>query len=58
MIISLYVESRKIVQVNLFANQKERHRCRQQTYGYQGGKGGMNQEIRTDTHALPISYIK
>ena len=24
--------------VNIFAKQKERHRCREQTYGYQGGK--------------------
>ena len=25
--------------MSLFANQKYRHRCRKQIYGYQGGKG-------------------
>ena len=34
----MYVEPRKIVQMNLFAGQKMRHRCREQTYGHQGGK--------------------
>ena len=27
-----------MVQMNLFAGQKLRHRCREQTYGHQGGK--------------------
>ena len=27
-----------MVQVNWFAGQKLRHRCREQTYGHQGGK--------------------
>ena len=27
-----------MVQVNQFARQKQRHRCREQTYGHQGGK--------------------
>ena len=27
-----------MVQVNRFAGQKLRHRCRQQTYGHQAGK--------------------
>ena len=31
----LYVESRKMVQMNLFVKHKKRHRCREQTYGYQ-----------------------
>ena len=26
--------------MNLFSKQKQNHRCRKQTYGYQGGKGG------------------
>ena len=26
--------------MNLFPKQKLSHRCRKQTYGYQGGKGG------------------
>ena len=34
----MYVEPRKMVQMNRFAGQKLRHRCREQTYGYQGGK--------------------
>ena len=29
---------RKMVQMNLFVGQKLRHRCREQTYGHQGGK--------------------
>ena len=27
-----------MVQMNRFAGQKLRHRCREQTYGHQGGK--------------------
>ena len=30
----------KLVQTILFTKQKQRHRRREQTYGYQGGKGG------------------
>ena len=29
-----------MVQMNRFAGQKLRHRCREQTYGCQGGKAG------------------
>ena len=36
--INAYVEPRKMVQMNQFAGQKLRHRCREQTYGHQGGK--------------------
>ena len=32
------MEPRKIVQMNRFSGQKLRHRCREQTYGHQGGK--------------------
>ena len=32
------VESRKTIQMNLFAKQKERHRHREEAYGHQGGK--------------------
>ena len=32
------VEPRKMVQMSWFAGQKLRHRCREQTYGHQGGK--------------------
>ena len=39
LIISLYVESRIMIQMNLFAKQKKNHRCRKQIYGYQGRNG-------------------
>ena len=35
----LYVESRKMVQMNLFAKQKQRHRYREQTMDTKGGSG-------------------
>ena len=47
-----------MVQMNRFAGQKLRHRCREQTYGHQGGKwqggggGGMNWEIGIDMYTL------
>ena len=34
----MYVEPRKMVQMNQFAGQTLRHRCREQTYGHQGWK--------------------
>ena len=54
------MEPRKMVQMNRFAGQKLRHRCREQTYGHQGGKvargggggGGMNWEIGIDMYTL------
>ena len=49
--------SRKMVQMNRFARQKQRYRCREQTYGHQGGKvagrgggGGINWEIGIDIY--------
>ena len=47
-----------MVQMNWFAGQKVRHRCREQTYGHQGeeregrGDGVMNWEIRIDMYTL------
>ena len=49
-----------MVQLNQFAGQKLRHRCRQETYGHQGGKaaegwgGGavMNWAIGFDMYTL------
>ena len=49
-----------MVQMNRFAEQKLRHRCREQTYGHQGGKavgcggggGGMNWAIGIDVYTL------
>ena len=48
------------IQMNRFAGQKLRHRCREQTYGHQGRKvagggfrgGVMNQEIGIDIYTL------
>ena len=48
-----------MVQMNWFAGQKLRHRCREQTYGHQGGKaaggglgGVMNWAIGIDMYTL------
>ena len=48
-----------MVQMSRFAGQKLRHRCREQTYGHQGGKaagggggGVMNWEIGIDMYTL------
>ena len=46
-----------MVQMNWFARQKQRHRCREQMYGHQGGKvagggGGMNWEIGIDMYKM------
>ena len=35
-----YVESKKMIQMNLFTKQKQTHRHRKQTYGYQRVKWG------------------
>ena len=51
----LYVESKKMIQMNLFAKQTPRHR--KQTYGYQGIRGGgINWKTGIDTYTL--LYIK
>ena len=34
----MYVEPRKMLQMNQFAGHQLRQRCRDQTYGHQGGK--------------------
>ena len=48
-----------MVQMNQFAGQKERHSCREQTYGHQRGEsgrrvrgGGVNWEIGIDIYTL------
>ena len=48
-----------MVQMNRFAGQKLRHRCKEQMYGHQegkvaggGGGGGMNWEIGIDMYTL------
>ena len=45
------------IQMSLFPKQKETHRQRKQTYGYQGIRGGgINWEIGIDIYTL--LYIK
>ena len=36
----LYAESKKMIQMNLFTKQKQTHRLRERTYGYQRGRVG------------------
>ena len=56
--INAYIESRKMVRMNLFAQQKQRHRCKEQMYGYQGGgETEMNWEIGTDMHTTTVYKI-
>ena len=38
----LYVESKKMIQMNLFTKQKQTHKHRKRTYSYQRGKGGVS----------------
>ena len=55
----MYVEPRKMLQMNWVASQKLRHRCRKQTYGHRGGKlrwggdgGVLNWAIGIDMYTL------
>ena len=55
----MYVEPRKMVQMNQFTGQTLRHRCREQMYGHQGGKaagggdgGVLNWAIEIDMYTL------
>ena len=48
------MESRKMVQINLFSGQEQSHGHREQTCGHRGEReGGMNGEIRIDIYPLP-----
>ena len=50
----MYMESRKMVLMNLFAGQEQRHRCREQTVDTaREGEGGMNWENSTEIYILP-----
>ena len=55
-----YVESRKIVERNLFGKQKKSHKCRKQNYGYQGGKWGQGWDELGDwnRHIYTLLCIK
>ena len=42
----------KMIQMTLLAKQKQSHRCREQIYGYPGGRdGGTNWETGIDIYA-------
>ena len=45
-----------MVQMNLFTKQKQTHRHRKQTYGYQRGKGGRDKSGVWDEHIHTIIY--
>ena len=47
-----------MVQRNLFTKQKLSHRCRKQTYGYQGGKGGGRINWETGIDIYTLLYVK
>ena len=55
----MYVEPRKMVQMNRFAGQKLRHRCREQSMDTKGGKlqwggdgGALNWAIGIDMYTV------
>ena len=50
--INTYMQNlKKLVEMISFTKVKQRHRCREQTYGYQGGKGsGMNCKTGIDIY--------
>ena len=49
----IYMESRKIVLMNLFAGPQWGHRYREHTWGQWGKERGMNWERSTETHKVP-----
>ena len=52
----MYVQSRKMVQMILFAKQKYRHRHREHTYGQQGGKRRVEGGGRIGRPGLPYTH--
>ena len=49
----MYMEFRKMVMITLYAKQKKRHRCTQQTFRYVGEcEGGMFRENSIETSIL------
>ena len=55
----LYVKlKKKMVQMNLFTKEKQSHRWRKQTYGYQWEiRGGINWEIGIDMYTLYVHSV-
>ena len=47
-----------MVQMNLFAKQKQSHRCREQTYGYQRGKVEKGKTEEAGISIYTLMYIK
>ena len=54
------MESKKVIQTNLLTKEKQTHRHRKRTYGYQSlGGCGINQEYGINRYAPSyITYIK
>ena len=42
-----YMRNLKIIQMNLYTKQKQNHRHRKQTYGYQTGEGRREGQIKS-----------
>ena len=55
-VVSLVCGSTNMIQMNLFAKQKQSHRCGKQTYGYQVGKGGWDELGDWDRHIYTTMY--
>ena len=51
------MEFRKMGLMNLFAEQKMRHRHREQTYGHRGGRSGWD-ELRCSIETYALLYVK
>ena len=54
----MYIESGKMILLNLFTGQQWRHRHREQACGHTSGEGegGMNGKSSMETYVLP--YVK
>ena len=56
--ISLICGIQKMIQMNLFTKQKQTHRHRKQTYGYQRGKVGGSLELGVWVQHIPTTIYK
>ena len=46
---------KKLIQKNLFAKEKQIHRHREQTFGYQSGKGGIKRKEKNKRRGASYS---
>ena len=46
----IYMESKKMIQMNLFVGQEQRHRCREWVCGHRGGRGVWDELGDQDWH--------